>query len=120
MQERTKYALWLGFFGFCHAPLGEVLYSVISYFFGEYTGLVHDLYYILIAAFILITAVVFYKLSIKHKLLQRLFEGGIFYAIAKFGNELTSRATSFDNKEIWYWSVLALYTLYRIITIKKK
>jgi len=120
MENRTKYALWLGFFGFCLVPFGEFVYTISAKWIQSFIEVAHNLYYNLSAGNLVIIALVFYKLSYKDKLLQRLFEAGIFYAIAKFGNELTSRATSFDNKEIWYWSVLALYTLYRVITIKKK
>lgn len=119
MEARNKWALLLGCFGLMLAIFGEVAYSIVDSYFASIVGIFHNLYYVLISASLLISALVLYKLSYKYKLLQRTFEVIVFFFIAKFGNEIVSRATEFSSKEIIYWIVLALYFIYRFITYKK-
>jgi len=120
MEVRNKYAMWLAFFGLLLTAFGEISYTIVAKFIVQYEVFFHHLYYVLIAASLLVCSFCFYKMSYKYKVLQRLFEGLMFYFIAKFGNELLSRATEYSTKELIYWGVLIAYVIYRIVSFIRK
>jgi hypothetical protein len=70
MDVRNKHALWLGFFALALAVFGEVSYSIVDKWIPFLKDVFHNVYYVSIAGCLLLTALVFYKLSYKYKLLQ--------------------------------------------------
>ena len=109
----------LGLFGLFLAVFGEVFHYVCFGWFASIQPIAQDIYYVCIASALLVGSVSLYSLSESRKL-KLCFEMLIYFFSAKLLDELSHRATTFDNKEFWYLVAIIVFVLLKSMKLFNK
>lgn len=114
MKDHANHSASLGIFGLFLAFIGEAAHYLCAGWKPNLQPIAQDFYYLCIAAALLLCSVSSYQRKEKG-VIKAVCEFLIYIFAAKFIDELTHRATTFNDKEFWYIVAVILYVLVKSI-----